>query len=279
MDWSQGMTPPSAHELRCGSPVLCPNPIALRAGPITCRYEEGDLRDIAVAGVPFVQRLYIGVRDHRWATIPGSITDTSIDVQPRSFRVSYTARHQQDAVDVQRRMVLIGGEDGTITCSLDAEILHDFSSNRLGFCVLHPTPHLAGSEVTVIHSDGSHEQGCFPQAMTPNQPFTDITAIRQTISPGCAYEIAFSGDIFEMEDQRPYADASFKTYSRAQARQKPMRLTAGMNCQQAVTIRLLGTPQPATGLSFASVAPWDRPCLASAWVCPMAGSTTSNGRS
>ena len=114
MDVAHDPRLPTAQELRCGTPALQPLSIALRAGPLSCRYEAGDLRDIHVAGVPLVQRLYVGVRDHRWATIPGAISDTQLEVHRRSFRIAYRARHRQDEVDFERGMVLTGSEDGTI---------------------------------------------------------------------------------------------------------------------------------------------------------------------
>jgi D-apionolactonase len=241
VDEAQDLRPPTAQELRCGTPELQPLSISLRAGPITCRYEAGDLRDILVAGVQLVQRIYVGVRDHQWSTIPGAITRTEIEVHSRSFRIAYSARHRQDEVDIERRMVLSGGDDGTISCAMDGEVLRDFRSNRLGFCVLHPTPHCAGAGLTIVHVDGSRESGHFPRTIAPAAPFTDIAAIEQAISPSCGASIAFAGEVFEMEDQRNYGDSSFKTYSTPQARPKPALRQRGERIRQEVTIRLQGT--------------------------------------
>ncbi len=248
VDAAQDPRPPTAQELRCGTPELQPLAVALRAGPLTCRYEAGDLRDILVAGMPLVQRLYVGVRDHHWATIPGTITDTEIEVQARSFRIAYSARHRQDEVDVVRRMVLTGRDDGSIHCAMDGEVLGDFRSNRLGFCVLHPTPHCAGAALTVVHVDGSREPGHFPPAISAAPPFTAIRAIEQAISPSCSATIEFSGEVFEMEDQRNYGDSSFKTYSTPQERPKPVLRTRGELIRQQVTIRLQGAAGEAAQL-------------------------------
>jgi hypothetical protein len=245
MDEVPDHRPPTAQELRCGSPGLQPLSVCLRAGPLSCRYEAGDLRDVLVAGVPLVQRLYVGVRDHHWATIPAAITGTKIEVQSRSFRIAYTARHRQDEVDIERSMVLTGRDDGTISCTMDGEVLREFRSNRLGFCVLHPTPHCAGAGLTIVHADGSRESGQFPCAIAPAPPFTAIQAIEQLISPSCSAAIAFSGEVFEMEDQRNYGDSSFKTYSTPQARPKPAHHQRGERIRQEVTLRLLGTVEEA----------------------------------
>ena len=108
--------------------------------------------------------------------------------------------------------------------------------------------------MSIIHVDGSQQHGFFPQAIASAPPFHDIRAIRQPVTPGCTAEIALSGDVFEMEDQRNYGDASFKTYSRPQALPKPFALAAGSRIRQEVTIRLLGTlPQPASEVEQVSV--------------------------
>ena len=57
--------------------------------------------------------------------------------------------------------------------------------------------------------------------MSPHQPFLDIRAIRHEIAPGRALEVRFEGEWFEMEDQRNWSDASFKTYSTPLSRALP----------------------------------------------------------
>src|SRR5699024_4989680 len=48
--------------------------------------------------------------------------------------------------------------------------------------------------------------------------------------------VAFDGDTFEMEDQRNWTDASFKTYSRPLSLPFPYTVEAGAAVRQAVTI-------------------------------------------
>nr|WP_272209756.1 hypothetical protein [Marinicella sp. W31]MDC2875583.1 hypothetical protein [Marinicella sp. W31] len=52
----------------------------------------------------------------------------------------------------------------------------------------------------------------------------------------CSYR--FSGEVFEMEDQRNWSDASYKTYCRPLSLPVPMRLEAGERIEQEVTIML-----------------------------------------
>ncbi len=62
---------------------------------------------------------------------------------------------------------------------------------------------------------------------------------------GIAATTAFAGDVFEMEDQRNWTDASYKTYVRPLARPWPYRLAAGETITQSVTVTLVADAQAA----------------------------------
>src|SRR3712207_759652 len=53
------------------------------------------------------------------------------------------------------------------------------------------------------------------------------------------------GDTFEMEDQRNWTDASYKTYVRPLALPWPYTLAAGTELEQAVTVTVEGRPASA----------------------------------
>ena len=54
--------------------------------------------------------------------------------------------------------------------------------------------------------------------------------------------LTMRGDIFEMEDQRNWSDASFKTYCTPLALPFPVEIDAGTAVTQEVCISLLGMP-------------------------------------
>ena len=49
-----------------------------------------------------------------------------------------------------------------------------------------------------------------PDLIEPWQPFKSIRAITHSVRPGVR-ECRMEGDMFEMEDQRNWSDASYKT--------------------------------------------------------------------
>ena len=66
------------------------------------------------------------------------------------------------------------------------------------------------------------------------------------------------GDTFEMEDQRNWTDASYKTYCRPLARGFPFPVAAGETVEQTVEIRLLGSAPGGPGVAT-------RPPVTFAW--------------
>lgn len=230
--------------LRYGSPDPLPEAIPLRAGPLTCTYSAGDLRDIAVGGRVFIRRIYVAARDAAWATAPATLHDLQVTRSARRFALRFRAIHRLGEVHFAWRGLLQGEEDGTLTYAMDGEALAAFRSNRVGICVLHADT-CAGLACTVEHVDGSREQGRFPEEISPWQPFFALRAIRHAVAPGAEARILLEGDTFEMEDQRNWSDASFKTYSRPLALPAPFALAPGERVAQRVTVQLLGqAPEP-----------------------------------
>ena len=91
--------------------------------------------------------------------------------------------------------------------------------------MLHPIA-LADEPVEIRHPDGTRESGRFPDLVQPDWPFRDIVGVSVKL-PGYKVEVTMEGETFEMEDQRNFGDASFKTYCYPQTRPYPYRIEAG----------------------------------------------------
>ncbi len=109
---------------------------------------------------------------------------------------------------------------------------------------------LAGAPCRVSHVDGSHDDVHFPTVIAPQLvvdgeikpviPFNEMAAMTYPAGDGVEAEIHFEGDIFEMEDQRNWTDASYKTYCTPLRLPFPVEVEAGTRIRQAVTVRLVG---------------------------------------
>jgi len=222
-----------------GSGKPAPERVTLTAGKLTMEFEAGMLRYLRLGSHEIVRGIYAAVRDHNWGTIPAELRDVNMDIRADSFAISFTSDHQQGDIHFAWRGTITGTADSTVQFTFDGEALTGFKRNRIGFCVLHPMD-VAGKAVAVEHVNGATEQGAFPQMISPHQPYFDIRALTHEVIPGVRAEVRMEGDTFEMEDQRNWTDASFKTYCTPLGLPYPAQIDAGTTVSQSITVRLIG---------------------------------------
>jgi hypothetical protein len=126
-----------------------------------------------------------------------------------------------------------------MSVSAELRAAEDFQTCRAGLMLLHPLCGVVGAPVTVIHNDGSRRSGSFPDLISPPQPFFDIQGLIHSPAENLTLEWRLSGDVFEMEDQRNWSDASFKTYNRPLAWPCPYVIGAGEQVEQRIELRVL----------------------------------------
>jgi hypothetical protein len=211
----------------------------LAAGPLTAVLEAGQLRDIRWHGALVLRGIAYLLRDADWGTLQVELSDLAVEEDATVFRVSYTAR--ADGLTYAARIE--GRADGQLVFSATAKATADFLTNRTGFVVLHPDT-AAGGPLVITHGDGTEERTVFPARILPDQPAFDIAALTHHPAPGLVAVTRLAGGVFEMEDQRNWADASFKTYVRPVAWPRPYTLPAGSSETQSVALEVTGAPQP-----------------------------------
>lgn len=230
----------SRNVLCYGSVQMYPQKYLLRAGPLTLVYTDGELRTIKLGEREILRRVYIAVRDRNWETIPIALSEVRIDTSADRFQISFLADHSRADIHFDWRGEIRGDSDGTVTFTMDGTAQSSFLRNRIGFCVLHPIAECAGQPCVVKHTDGDVERGVFPEMIAPHQPFLDIRNLSHQIALDLEADITFDGDVFEMEDQRNWTDASYKTYCTPLALPFPAWIKAGTAVRQSITLRLRG---------------------------------------
>lgn len=196
------------------------------------------MRNVHLGPHEVLRNVYESVRGADWATYRFHTTSTQISQEEDRFEAHWTL--ECDDLDVTWDGTLVG--DGrTVSITLEATINEPISTRRTGLCVLHPRE-WQGYPCTVVHPSGETETGAFPTSVDPHQPFFEIQALRHRTDPACEVTIRFEGEVFEMEDQRNWSDASFKTYCRPQAWPQPYELAAGTKVRHSVTLSYEGTP-------------------------------------
>ncbi|ESY19521.1 MULTISPECIES: hypothetical protein [unclassified Mesorhizobium] len=224
-----------------GTRVVEAEPVRLSAGLLSADFVNGSLRTIRYGGIEVLRAIAYIVRDRYWGTYEPALTDLAVDQDADSFSVSYSATCLAPGGSrLDFRATIKGSANGHLVFDVSAVPESDFETNRCGFCVLHPIAGLAGSPVTVEHTDGSVVATKLPLLIDPWQPFKDLRAITHEVRPGITAECRMEGDTFEMEDQRNWSDASYKTYVRPLALPWPYVLPAGQTVSQTVSLRITG---------------------------------------
>lgn len=228
-----------------GQPSPPARAVLLHCGGMTVRYSGGALRSISAGNTLVLNQIYAAVRDQNWDTIAGVLHDEIIEQDDSSFRITFRSEHQRGEIDFGWDGTITGTADGVLTFHFRGEARSTFKRNRIGFCVLHPL-NAAGQPCRIDHVDGSITEAHFPTDISPHQPFFSIRTVHHEVMPGLWAETRMEGDTFEMEDQRQWIDASFKTYCTPLAQPFPATVSAGTLIEQQITVRLHGTIPEAT---------------------------------
>ncbi|MBY2911052.1 hypothetical protein [Rhizobium leguminosarum] len=213
-------------------------PVRLRAGKLEADLVNGNLRTIRYDGTEVLRAISYLVRDPDWGTHSPVIVDLRIEQSDNRFTVAYRARCE--GPDDTRLVidVRITGSADRLDFEAVAITETGFETNRCGFCILHPIVGVAGSPATVEHVDGRIVVTRFPDVIEPWQPFKDMRAITHAIMPDVQAECRMEGDTFEMEDQRNWSDASYKTYVRPLALPWPYQIAANQPVRQKTSLVL-----------------------------------------
>ncbi|WP_343517600.1 hypothetical protein [Sphingomonas sp.] len=216
-------------------------------GALSFEFADGEVRALRFGGVEVLRSIAYRVRDRDWGTPAPQIAELTVLDEPDMLHIRWRATcRNPDGRRIDYNAV-IDATAATLDFIVEAEACDDFTTNRVGFCILHPAD-LAGAPLTVTHGDGRTEESHFPVLIDPWQPFTDIAALTH-IQGANTIDCRLAGETFEMEDQRNWSDASYKTYSRPLNQPWPYVMRAGERSRQAVSVRISGAPPAAVRTS------------------------------
>ena len=221
-----------------GGPDNPVKPCKFQAGQLTMEFVEGRILNICTGGQKLIDEVYFALRDYNWGTVPYRIEGLQFEEKTDSFRISFQAVHDSGDIRFEWKGVITGTSESSIEYSFYGQAQSDFLRNRIGLCVLHPAS-CGGMACEVEHFSSDSETGTLPEMISPHQPFVDIKSITHYPAKGMAVKVSFQGEIFEMEDQRNWTDASFKTYGTPLSIPFPVQVHKGECVRQTVGIRLM----------------------------------------
>jgi D-apionolactonase len=216
------------------------------AGPLSFRLdpETGFVRDVRFHGHEVLRGIYPAVRDEQWGTITPRVTLRVIEMQPAQVHLRLDGSVGRGEVDFAWTAEIVAEARGTLRYEWEGQARRGFRTNRTGLCVLHPAE-AADAACVIEHTDGRRVAGWFPGSISPHQPFTQIRAITHLIAGAAEVETRMEGEVFEMEDQRNWTDASFKTYCRPLSWPRPYELSPGESVKHVVMVSVRGNPPKA----------------------------------
>ena len=223
---------------RVGTEEPSPESIVLKAGALTADLVAGGLRAIRYQGREVLRAVAYVVRDKDWGTYHPAISEFSCHQGVDDFTVTFRARctSVEPSQELEYETRITGKANGLITFDVTAEPRTPFLTARCGFAILHPLEGVVGQPAIIEHVDGSREHAAFPDLIAPIQPFKEIRAIEHQVAPGVTARCLMTGDVFEMEDQRNWSDASYKTYVRPLALPWPYVMESGVRNHQSVEL-------------------------------------------
>ncbi len=225
----------------CGgfSVVRAAEPIELRAGPVTMLFEPdiAFLRYITAGPHEILRGITAPVRNQFWGTVLPVVSNLKVDSKADQFTLTFDAHCVDREINFFWHGSITGTAAGGITYTFDGIANSTFQRNRIGFCILHG-PSAAGKAWQLEAAGGEKVQGHFPDFISPHQPAKDLREIGQQLTDGLWAHVRMEGDTFEMEDQRNWTDASFKTYCTPLGLPYPVTVEKGTKVTQKITIRL-----------------------------------------
>ena len=234
--------------IRTGSAEPPPAARALRAGPVRVLFSDGDLRQVGRGDVEVARRIYVAIRDLDWNTLPGVMSDLEITDRGDSFAIRFSRRHTAGPVDYEWHAEIDGEPDGTISYRMRGETRSAFAYAKIGICVHHPIDGWAGQPYTGSTPDGP-VSGTLPDVIGPQIHLDDgtdlplfepVSDLDITHAGGGVVRFEFAGDLWEMEDQRNWTDASYKSASTPASLGYHHEAAAGTKFDQQVVIRARG---------------------------------------
>jgi hypothetical protein len=221
----------------------------ISAGALSAEVEGADLVSVRWGAAEIASRIQVTVRDGDWGTVPAAVRDLRVDRGADASTARIEARHEDRDVAFGWTGV-VEMRAGELSFALEGRALREFGYRRIGLCVLHPWRTYVGGRYRATSSEGA-AVGAFPHGIAP-QPFVDgsyrpmieaFSELHVELQDGIALDMRLEGDLFELEDQRNWSDASFKTYATPLARSVPRTMRSGELVRQRITLRVEG---PAT---------------------------------
>ncbi len=207
---------------------------------ISADLDGSTLRELRVDDDELIRAIHGTVRSARWDTLEPATVSTELG---DDGSVSIVSRYD-GGEGAFEWSVDIGSSRESVRYRIRITALTDLAVARAGVCVLLPIE-LAGVFLSTRSLYGTRESR-LPTRIAPDPIVTGVTGLAY-VTATSRVEIEFEGDVFEMEDQRNWGDASFKLYAPSLDAPRPRLLRAGDLIERAVRVSVFPREEPSRG--------------------------------
>ncbi len=213
-------------------------PAEVHAGPIRAIFTKGELRYLCVGGKEIARRVYFAVRDDGWGTVTPVFTRSDLRENDDGFTIRLEAECRSKSIDYSWKGTIHGASTGEITFLVEGTANRDFTSRRIGLCLLYGAGALSGQKFETLDEAGAGKEGEFPRLVAPALLAENFRQLRYVTPNLMQVQAAIDGALFSMEDQRNYGDSSYKAF--APLSYKYPQVPAGATTQERLTLAVLG---------------------------------------
>ncbi|SPJ32352.1 hypothetical protein [Kushneria phyllosphaerae] len=223
------------RERHYGTALVEPQVTHHEVGALSLGHQAGALRALCCRNIECVRGIRPVIRDDQWGTHHLTTLTERVTSDPASLQLVHEFETAGRALSgrFEAHVSACGVE-----VALTLTVARTLTTCRSGLIVLLPLAGVVGYPVQITHGDGTQKASRFPELVSPGQPFFDIKELNYTVQHGPTVRLSFEGEVFEMEDQRNWSDASFKIYSRPLAWPTPYTIEVGQTVVQEVSIKI-----------------------------------------
>jgi hypothetical protein len=191
----------------------------LAAGDVCAELVGAELWHVSIGGREVIRRLFVAVREDDWSTSVARPVGLSVREDANAFRVTLDAVNDTRTGPFPWSATIVGGA-GSMRFELRGRAAPPLVVNRVGICVLHPEDSCRGRDYTITSPTGKVTNGRLPRGLLPQRIDADgldwsaITEIQRLClgqPDGGLVDFRFTGGPFAFEDQRNYADVTYKS--------------------------------------------------------------------
>jgi D-apionolactonase len=208
-------------------------------GPWSFEYANGDLLYIQWNKTEIVRRIYGAVRDESWGTLQPMVTNETFVETSEQISIEFDVSLIRDEIDFHWHGAIRVERDGAITYAFSGLSRSDFRANRIGLCLLHTVDHVVGKRCNYVDGIGLLRAFFFPVSIDPENLASHIASMTYSLDEANDLSIGFSGELFEIEDQRNWIDDSFKTFCRPLSEPRPIEFHAGDTLEQSIALSVV----------------------------------------